>query len=70
MCVYSGNVMKALSGFWRALLNQNQASFPDLWTTTRYRGIHTDFIIQLHFAHLHGFEDRKKNVRCELTLGS
>jgi len=37
MCVYSGNVMKALSGFWRALLHQNQASFPDLWTTARTR---------------------------------
>jgi len=35
MCVYSGNVMKALSGFWRALLHQNQVSFPDIWTAKR-----------------------------------
>lgn len=37
MCVYSGNVMKALSGFWRALLHQNHVSFPDLWPTARYK---------------------------------
>ncbi|XP_078356644.1 uncharacterized protein LOC144641508 [Oculina patagonica] len=37
MCLYSGSVMKALSGFWRALLHQNHVSFPDLWTTERTR---------------------------------
>ena len=52
MCVYSGNVMKALSGFWRALLRQNQVSFSDLWTTARYFGIHAGAHC-LHFAHLH-----------------
>lgn len=35
MCFYSGSVMKALSGFWRALLCHNRATFPDLWTTKR-----------------------------------
>lgn len=37
MCVYSGSVMQALRGFWLALLSQNRANFPSIWTTERTR---------------------------------